>query len=128
MNIEKKNTLFIIALVLMVLISASAVTFFFLYRHVEDASSTRLQSANDTVIEVLYRDYRSLLQNTRNIAKSPTLSVLLDQDREDAINAYLRGQLTTNGTDLLIVYASGSSQQYFPVSTKSHLSSANVIP
>ncbi len=127
MNIEQKNTLFVISLVLTVLIAVSVASFLLVRDHVATTIEGDLERANSVFIEAQKNHFDNLLTVARSARAEPSL-----------IAASLTGDITTvrgmlddlyprPGADFMAVYLDAGPGGFAGAGNKPHYTSPQVL-
>jgi diguanylate cyclase (GGDEF)-like protein/PAS domain S-box-containing protein len=126
-NIEQKNTLFVISLVLTVLIAVSVASFLLVRDHVATTIEGDLERANSVFIEAQKNHFDNLLTVARSARAEPSL-----------IAASLTGDITTvrgmlddlyprPGADFMAVYLDAGPGGFAGAGNKPHYTSPQVL-
>jgi len=73
MNIEQKNTLFVVLLVAVVLVSVAAISFFLVRQHVEEYTEAELQRAHGLYVDAQKQAFARLQFTAEELAADPVL-------------------------------------------------------
>jgi hypothetical protein len=126
-NIEQKNTLFVISLVLAVLVAVSGVTFMLVRDHVGTTVEADLERAHNVFIEAQKNHFDNLLTVARSARAEPSL-----------IAASLTGDITTvrgmlddlyprPGADFMAVYLDAGPGGFAGAGNRPHFTSPQVL-
>ncbi len=104
MNIEQRNTLFVVGLVLLVLGSAAAIGYFLIAEHVERQIVRSLDLAVEVQAETERRDRARLAAAGRSLAAEPALLAAALTDDVPTVASMLDDLLGRAAVDLIAVY------------------------
>ncbi len=127
MNIEQKNTLFIISLVLLVLFSVAGAFFLLVRDHVEDSIKEDLRRAQTVFVRAQENRFHNLLTVARSVRDEPSLiAASLTGDI-----ATVRGMLTDlyprPGSDFMAIYLDTGLGGVAGAGNKPHYTSPQVL-
>ena len=127
MNIEQKNTLFIIALVLSVLTATSALIYLALDKHIDNMAGNDLKKSHQIFTSVQQTEFERLLNLGRVLRSTSGMQyALLLQDKK-TLARFLNQSMQSTRADLMIVYYGKGLTQTVGVSTKAAFTTDSVI-
>ena len=104
MKIEGKNTLFVIALVLLVLASVAVLAYILIADHVQTQAAQDLERAQRVFSETQKDDFGRMLTTARGISKEPALIAAALTGDHATIESMLEDLFTRPGVDLIAVH------------------------
>ncbi len=127
MNIERKNTLFVVSLVLVVLLAVAAATFVLLREHVETSMREDLTHDYAVFLQMQKNRFSQLTTVARGAATEPSmLAAVLTGDIE-TIAAALDEYYPRPGVDLMAVYLDFSHSGATGIGARPHDGSAQTL-
>lgn len=127
MNIEQKNTLFVVLLVVAVLLAVGSSAYYLIQRHVSNEIDTDLRRAHRVFTEARRTTYDQMLTAARSISREPgLLAATLTGDR-DTVRSMLEDIYPRPGIDLLAVYLDTGPGDAIAEGRKPHFSSPQVL-
>ena len=127
MNIEAKNTLFVVALVMLVLSSVAVVGYVLISDHMQVQVAEDLQSAQRVFTEAQKDDFGRMLTTAHGISKEPALiSAALTGDHA-TIEGMLEDLFTRPGVDLIAVHLDTGPSGVVAEGSKPHFTTRQTL-
>lgn len=127
MNIEQKNTFFVVALVVAVLLAMGSSAYYLIQRHVSAEIDIDLRRAHRVFSEVRRTTYEQMFTAARSISREPgLLAATLTGDR-DTVRSMLEDIYPRPGIDLLAIYLGTGPGDAIAEGRKPHFSSPQVL-
>ncbi len=125
MNIEQKNTLFVVTLVMLVLASVATLGYFLISRHIYQQTTADLRRAHSVYVEAQKQGFEALEARARRVSTDSSLLAAMLTGDLPTIKGVLRSLAVNSDAGLLAVYRIGGGAS--GVSDKHHLSSPQVL-
>lgn len=127
MNIEQKNTLFVISLVLVVLIGVAGATFLLIREHISTMIRDDLQRAQNVFLEAQRNRFDSLLTVSRSAREEPSLIAATLTGDIETVRGMLDDLYPRPGADFMAVYLDTGPGGVAGAGDKPHYTSAQVL-
>lgn len=127
MNIEHKNTIFIISLLLVVLASMSVISYYLFGDHVRARLTGELDEAHSVFVEAQKNSLRTLVSKAQAIAAEPALPAVLAKNNIPNIEALLQGLYTRMRLDLVALYLNKPAATVLAKGRKEHYTTPRVM-
>ena len=127
MNIEAKNTLFVIALVLLVLSSVAVVGYVLIAEHVRSDGAEDLKMAQRVFGEAQKDDFGRMLTTARGISKEPSLIAAALTGDHATTAGMLEDMFTRSGVDLIAVHLDSGPSGVVAEGSKPHFTSRQTL-
>ncbi len=127
MNIEAKNTLFVVALVLLVLSSVAVVGYVLIGEHMRVQVAEDLKSAQRVFAEAQKDDFGRMLTTARGISKEPALIAASLTGDHATIGGMLEDLFTRPGVDLIAVHLDTGPSGVIAEGSKPHFTSRQTL-
>ena len=127
MNLEQKNTLFVVTLVALVLASVAAMADWLIDRHVDQQIQKELERAHTVFVEVQKQGFKILQQAATQLSDSPSLLAAGLIGDPATIRDALRQALPNSDVDLVALYGSGANPSGIGQSGRLHLVAPQVL-
>ncbi|MCO6412908.1 MAG: EAL domain-containing protein [Thiogranum sp.] len=127
MNIEQKNTLFIISLVLIVLLSVAAAAFLLVRDHVANSIQSDLDRARDVFIETQKTRFENLLTVARSAGDEPSLIAATLTGDVPTLQGMLDDLYPRPGADFIAVYLDNGSGSSVAAGNRPHYTSPQML-
>lgn len=127
MNIEQKNALFIVALVMLVLGSVSLAGFFLTNNHVNAEIGRDLERAQRVFVEAQKHAFERMVTTARGISREPSLLAAAATADAATVRGMLEDLYPRPGIDLLAIYLGSGSDSAIAEGRKPHFTSPQVL-
>ena len=127
MNIEQKNALFIVALVVLVLGSVAMAGFFLIKNHVHAEIGRDLERAQRVFVEAQKHAFERMVTTARGISREPSLLAAAATADGATVRGMLEDLYPRPGIDLLAVYLGSGSDSAVAEGRKPHFTSPQVL-
>ncbi len=127
MNIEAKNTLFVVALVMLVLSSVAVVGYVLIGEHMQVQVAEDLQRAQRVFAETQKDDFGRMLTTARSISKEPALIAAGLTGDHATIDGMLEDLFTRPGVDLIAVHLDTGPNGVVAEGSKPHFTSRQAL-
>jgi hypothetical protein len=126
-NIEQKNTLFVVALILLVLLSVGVLGYTLTRTHVEENIEGDLERSHKVFVEAEKNAFEHLLMTARAMAREPSLVAAMLTKDTPTVRGMLEDLYPRPGMDLLAIYLEQGPYGVVGESSKPHLTSQQVL-
>ncbi len=127
MNIEQKNTLFVVSLVLIVLVSISTAATLLIMEHVETSMDTDLDRAREVFIEAQKNRFDSLITVARGVRAEPSLIAATLTGDISTVRSMLDDLFPRPGADFIAVYLGTGPGGVAGAGNRPHFSSPQIL-
>ncbi|GEM_PF-1288308 len=127
MNIEQKNTLFIISLVLLVLVSVAGASFLLVRDHVEDSIHGDLRRAQAVFVQAQRNRFDNLLTVARSLRDEPSLIAASLTGDIGTVRGMLDDLFPRPGADFVAIYLDTGPGGVAGAGNKPHYTSPQVL-
>jgi diguanylate cyclase (GGDEF)-like protein/PAS domain S-box-containing protein len=127
MNIEQKNTLFVVALILVVLGAVATMAYFLINRQVNEAIVSELTSAHAVFVETQKQSFTDLRERARHLSDEPAMIAAAFTGDPPTVRGMLNELLGDSGANVLAVYQGADLDQVAAVADKAHLAAPRVV-
>lgn len=127
MKIEGKNTLFVIALVVLVLTSVAVLAYFLIAEHVEVQAGQDLERAQRVFSEAQKDNFGRMLTTARGISKEPALIAAALTGDHATIESMLEDLFTRPGVDLIAVHLDSGPGGIIAEGSKPHFTTRDAL-
>lgn len=127
MNIEAKNTLFVVALVMIVLSSVAVVGYVLINTHMQEQVAEDLQRAQRVFSEAQKDDFGRMLTNAKSISKEPALIAAALTGDHATIEGMLEDLFSRPGVDLIVVHLDTGPNGVVAEGSKPHFTSRQTL-
>ena len=127
MNIEQKNTLFVISLVLAVLLGVGAAAFLLVREHVASSIETDLERARNVFIEAQKSQFDNLLTVARSARDEPSLIAASLTGDVATVRGMLDDLYPRPGADFIAVYLDSGPGGFAGAGNRPHYTSPQLL-
>ena len=127
MNIERKNTLFVVALVLMVLGSVAAVAYSLINSHVRNSMEHDMRRSHQVLREAEKNNFEQLLTTAKAITSEPSLVAATLTMDIPTISGMLEDLYLRPGIDMLAIYLDTGPEGVTGMGRRPHFFSPQVL-
>ncbi len=127
MNIESKTTLFIVALVMLVLSSVTVMGYVLISQHMQVQVAEDLQRAQRVFSEAQKDDFSRMLTTARSISKEPALIAAALTGDHPTIEGMLEDLFSRPGVDLIAVHLDTGPSGVVAEGSKPHFTSRQTL-
>ncbi len=127
MRIGQKNTLFVVALILLVLGGVAVSGFYLIKRHVNTAIDADLKRAHAVFVQAEKDAFARMLSTARGIAREPALVAALLTGDAATVRSMLEDLYPRPGIDLLALYPVKGGGESIAEGRKPHFTSRQVL-
>ena len=127
MNIEQKNTLFVIALVLVVLLGVAAASFLLIREHVSSGIHDDLERASRVFVRAQKNTFDNLLSVARSVRGEPSLIAATLTGDVATVRSMLDDLYPRPGADFIAVYLDTGPGDVAATGDKPHYTSSQVL-
>ena len=127
MNIESKNTLFVVALLLAVLGGVSLIAYVLVSDHVHQEIRADLLRAQRVFVELQKNDFGHMVSTARAVAAEPALVAAVLTADTKTISGMLEDLFTRPDVDLLAVYLDTTTSGVVAEGSKPHFTAPQVL-
>ena len=127
MNIEQKNTLFVVSLVLIVLVSISTVATLLIMEHVRKSMDTDLNRAREVFVEAQKNRFDNLITVARGVRAEPSLIAATLTGDITTVRGMLDDLFPRPGADFIAVYLGTGPGGVAGAGDRPHFSSPQIL-
>lgn len=127
MNIEQKNTLFVVTLILVVLGGVATMAYFLINRQVNDAIVSELTSAHAVFVETQKQSFAELRERARHVSEEPAMIAAAFTGDVPTVRGMLKELRGDSGANVLAVYQGDDSDKVAAVADEAHLAAPRVV-
>ena len=127
MNIEQKNTLFVISLVLVVLLGVGAVASMLVMEHVKSSMDADLKRAREVFVEAQKNRFDNLLTVARGVRSEPSLIAATLTGDISTVRGMLDDLFPRPGVDFMAVYLGTGPGGVAGAGNRPHFSSPQIL-
>ncbi len=127
MNLEQKNTLFVVTLVGLVLASVAAMAYWLIERHVDQQIQRELERAHTVFVEAQKQGFKVLQDTAERLSEQPSLLAAGMIGDPGTIRDALRQALPNSELELLAFYGNGANVTGIGQADRLHLVAPQVL-